>query len=158
VTEPATSGGGPTQVLLDLLGDWAGTGWACAGAGAGRAPLEQTETVRRHLDGSLLTVEGQGSAAGRVVHRAFAVISCDDQHRGWRWTAYVPGGRTDTDLELYGNGFGWTLHDDSAGQTRFRAVVTGKQWRETGHRRQPDGTWTPVFAMDLRRLGSTLRS
>ncbi len=146
-------------VLARLVGDWAGAGWSRHRPGQRPRPLAQTEAVRSHLDGLLLTVEGCGTAAGsaEVVHRAFAVISGAGHGTRLRWTAYVAEGCTDTELTMHPDGFEWLLDAGPAGRTRFRATLTSDRWRETGEQQGADGSWTIVFAMDLsRRPGPVL--
>jgi len=98
-------------VLARLVGDWAGAGWSRHRPGQRPRPLAQTEAVRSHLDGLLLTVEGCGTAAGsaEVVHRAFAVISGAGHGTRLRWTAYVAEGCTDTELTMHPDGFEWPV-------------------------------------------------
>ncbi len=42
-----------------MLGTWTGSGWMMLGPGQ-RAEFNQTETVKKKLDGTLITIDGDG--------------------------------------------------------------------------------------------------
>ncbi len=59
-----------------MLGTWTGSGWMMLGPGQ-RAEFNQTETVQKKLEGTLITIDGDGrdkSNPDRIVHNAFAGI------------------------------------------------------------------------------------
>ena len=104
--------------LSFLEGNWSGSATINQGPGT---PLHvtQTERIEPKLDGLILTVEGAGmDPGGKIVFRAFATISYDDEAHQYRIRAYNNGHYVDTELSVDtdGNGFSWGY---SAGQVHI---------------------------------------
>lgn len=145
---------GPLARLEFLLGHWEGTGWHRRGHEQ-PIPFRQSEHVRRRLDGDLVTVEGRGrrdDGSGMVVHQAFALISYDPERSCYRWEAFSQGGRVETVIDVSDDGFAWSIEPAPGVTIRYRAVVRGDRWVETGQLHQ-GGSGEPVtfLEMSLRR-------
>lgn len=150
---PASRGLAPMRRLAHLVGDWEGSGWALVHEDQVRT-FHQTETVRAHLDGELLTLEGHGvdDATGRDAHRAIAVLTFDRTTSRYRWDAYVSGERTSTRLVVDDAGFTWSMtRRHPLATTDFRVEVDHTTWSETGQLSHDGTTRTTVLEMTLHR-------
>lgn len=139
--------------LAFMLGRWRGRGWQRMRDGHSEEFL-QTEEVRAHLGGELLSVEGRGTAAGepdRLVHEAFALVWRDEGGAFW-WDAHIRGGMTRTRLELLERGFAWTLDTGAGPLIRYSAVFGPGRWDEVGEVAVAGGRWTRIFEMGLDRV------
>ena len=80
-TTPAASE--KLKPLLFLDGQWKGLGWIMLGPGK-RSEFNQTETVERTLEGSLIAIEDRGTDKqdnSRVINHAFAAMAHDQAQR-----------------------------------------------------------------------------
>lgn len=82
------------------IGEWKGEAWTQMGP-VKRETVHMTETIKSHLDGTVILVEGVGRRGGsgpdkgEIVHNAFAVVSYDSKAGKYRWNSWrVPGGFT----------------------------------------------------------------
>lgn len=143
------------QRLAFLEGNWHGQGWHQVARGGERRHLSQTEHVKRVLDGDLLTIEGSGRAAedpGRVVHRAFAIVSYEAATARYRWEAFSRGDRLETELRVTDTTFEWSAQLAPSTLMRYRATVNGDHWTETGQLSTDQGTtWATTLQLQLRR-------
>lgn len=135
-----------------MLGTWKGTGWMMLGPGK-KAEFTQTEIVERRLDGSLITVEGDGRDAAnpeRHIHSAFATLYFLAIPHEYHFTAFSAGNRVDVIPVIGDKTFQWGF-DAPYGKTRFTLDYTTGQWHETGEFSRDGKTWTKNFEMTLTR-------
>jgi len=112
--------------LSFLEGNWSGPATVSHGPG-GALHLTQAERVQSRLDGLILTIEGAGADdSGKIVFRAFATVSYDDDAHQYRIRAYNNGHYVDSQLSVEANGFSWSY---SAGPAR---VVNTMHLSSTG--------------------------
>jgi hypothetical protein len=154
---PTEKPGDKLKPLLFLEGQWKGRGWIVLGPGK-RSEFNQTETVERKLEGSIITIEGRGTDmqdASRVIHHAFATMAFDKPSGTYRMRAYkADGSYIDALAKVNDNGsVSWGFEMPKMGQVRFTMELNAKgQWHETGEF-SPDGTkWYQNFEMTLDKV------
>lgn len=143
--------------LLFLEGQWKGQGWIMLGPGK-RSEFNQTETVERKLEGSIIAIEGRGTDSKddkRVIHHAFATMAYDAPTGTYRMRAYkADGNYIDALATVNPNGsVSWGFDMPKMGKVRFTMELNAKgQWHETGEF-SPDGAkWYPNFEMTLDKV------
>jgi hypothetical protein len=116
--------------LAFLAGHWSGPATIFRGPGE-PLHLTQTEDVEYKLDGLILLIEGQGTAAnGKVRFSALATMAYDDASHAYRFRAYHDGHYLDTELSVPANGFSWGFTAGPA-QIVNTMQLTGKgEWHE----------------------------
>src|SRR5579863_3135783 len=93
--------------LAFLAGRWSGPVTIVMGPGE-PLHLTQTETVAYKLDGLVLLIEGQSTAAtGKAQFQALATVAFDDATHAYRFRAYHDGHYLDTELTVSADGFSW---------------------------------------------------
>ena len=110
-----------------------------------RSEFNQTETVERKLEGSIIAIEGRGTDskdANRVIHHAFATMAYDAPLGAHRMRAYkADGNYIDALTTVNPNGSvsgGFDM--PKMGEVRFTMGLNAKgQWHEVGEV-SPDGT------------------
>jgi hypothetical protein len=141
-----------------LAGDWSGE--ATITDRAGTRVLQQSETVRTALEGSLLVVEGTGRETGsdgqpgEVVFRAFAVLSARDEPGAFRFSAWQGGRFVDATAEVAEDGtFTWGFETPDGGEVQYVIERPAPDvWQESGAFRAAGGDqWYPFIEMTLRR-------
>ena len=132
-----------------MLGTWTGAGWIMFGPSQ-RADFTQTEIVVGKLDGTLLTIDGDGrNKDGRPVHNAFAVFTYNPETKQYRFQPYLPGHQLDVTPTVTDHGWNWAF-DAPYGKTRFTLDFTNGIWHETGEFSRDGGqTWAKNFEMTL---------
>ncbi len=130
-----------------------GRGWILTGPGQ-RAEFTQTETVQTKLDGTLLTIEGEGrdkNDRARIVHSAFAVLAYDAAKQQYKYVAFSGGRYLDIVPEVGDHGWRWSF-DMPAGKIRYTLDFTDGLWHESGEISRDSGqTWSKNFEMTLNR-------
>ena len=139
--------------LQTMVGTWAGAGWILTGPGQ-RAEFTQTETVQMVLDGTLLTIEGEGrdkNDRARIVHSAFAVLAYDAAKQQYKYVAFS-GGRY-LDIVSRSRRPWLALELRHAGrEDPLHAGFYGWPWHESGEISRDSGqTWSKNFEMTLNR-------
>ena len=138
-----------------LEGQWRGEGWIMLGPNH-KETFKQSEVVQSKLGGVTILVEGLGKSTDgseRVVHNALAVISYDQQKKGYRFSAYKADGQAiDAEATFSKDALVWGFKDQR-GATRFTIKLTEKgEWNEVGEF-SPDGkNWFKFFEMTLQRI------
>ena len=139
--------------LKYMLGTWVGAGWIVTGPGQ-RAEFTQTETVQAKLDGTLLTIEGEGRDKGdptRIVHSAFAVLAYDPAKQQYKYMAFSGGRYLDLVPEVGEHGWSWGF-DMPYGKIRYTLDFDAGAWHESGEISRDNGqTWSKNFAMTLKK-------
>jgi len=143
------------QRLDFMVGHWKGEAWMLRGAE--RVQTTMTETIERKLGGVVLLVEGtgaipgEGTAPGRVVHNALAVVSFDAQSGGYVMRSYVASGLWgDFALTPIEGGVSWS-REVPGGRVRNTAKIGNGEWHEVGEFSRDGTTWTQIMEMKLRR-------
>ncbi|MBG8555131.1 hypothetical protein [Hymenobacter guriensis] len=145
------------QPFLFLEGDWQGEGWIQLGPSK-KSEFVQTETVRRKLGGSILTIEGLGvdkANPQRTIHNAFATIAYDAVSGTYRMRAYrADGAYTDALATLNADGsMTWGFEFPAAGKVRFTIRLNEQgQWHEKGEFSRDGAQWYQNFEMTLRKV------
>lgn len=136
-----------------MLGHWKGTGWTI-GAGGVRQDFDQTEVVTKKVQGTVMTVEGEGhdpADAHRIVDSALAVVNYNDATSQYRWEAFSQGFVTDSTPVVGDHTFQWSLVE-TAVTIRYSLTFTNTAWHEIGEVTTDGGqTWHQNFQMDLCR-------
>ena len=115
--------------LSFLEGKWKGTGWMM-GQDQKRSAFEQEETIQFKLSGTILQVEGLGTADGKVVHHALAVISPGEEEGKFDFTSFLQSGEKGTyPAELIDGKLYWY----PVKEVRYVIEINDKgQWFEVG--------------------------
>ena len=136
-----------------MLGTWTGSGWMMLGPGQ-RAEFNQTETVQKKLDGTLITIDGDGrdkSNPDRIVHNAFAVLTYTPETKQYRFQPFLPGHQLDVSPTVSDHSWTWGF-DVPYGKTRFTLDFTDGKWHEIGEFSRDGGqNWMKNFEMTLLR-------
>lgn len=133
--------------LAFMTGTWKGTGWMMGQNGA-RSEFEQREDIQFKLDSTLLVVEGTGSAGGRVVHNAYAILTWNKNEDRYSFRSYLQNGQSgDFPAELLDGKLYWYPN----ASVRYVAWTNENgQWVEKGEYRRGDN-WMQFFEMTLER-------
>lgn len=146
----------PLTGLDGLIGNWEGTGWTQQGPDR-RETFESREVVRKVLGGSALLIEGEHFKAtekGRIpVHQALALVRADGEGN-YRLHSWLSNGR---DIEAWGRMVGEEFHwgftlPDGSRQIRYRLLLQGDTWTETGETSVDGEHWVVFFGMSLQRI------
>lgn len=118
-----------------LVGKWSGDARVQRGPGEALERI-QTEDVQYKLDGLVLLIEGTGrnKSDGKVVFRALATVSYDEQTGAYRMRAYNDGRYVDTELKLadIGKGFTWGLVFGQIKTDYVMRINEKGEWTEVG--------------------------
>jgi hypothetical protein len=144
---------------LDFLrGEWRGESWTTLASGP-RQRAQGAETVQSKLGGLVLTIEGahRGATAiqtGEIVHRAFAVISYDEQEKRYRLHAYTEtGAYIDATARVTDRRLQWGIRVSASTQVRYTITVNDRgEWFEIAEVSRDGSEWRTVFEMTLQRL------
>lgn len=132
-----------------LIGHWSGPVTIVRGPGE-PLHLTQTENVQSKLDGLVLLVEGQSTAAdGSAPFKALATISYDDSTHAYRFRAYNDGHYLDTELTVLPDGFSWGFNAGPAHIGNTMHLTASHAWHETTEVTLPNGPPHPSVEMDL---------
>lgn len=155
--KPPAAAPSPAEALKKLAflqGEWEGKGWMMFGPGQ-KAEFSQAETVKPGLGGSILTIEGRGTAGGRTVHHAFAVFSFDPRSGAYGMRSYLADGRV-ADMkveEVTDKGFRWSMSDGRGGTMRYTlSLGPDGRWTEVGERSADGKAWMAFFGMELAKV------
>ena len=135
-----------------FTGTWTGDGWIQMGPQ--RETFKETETCGPYLGGALMVLEGKGVDTGNpahVVHHALAVMSWNAQKDEYDFRSYSPPFAGTFPGKLVSPGvFVWSM-DGPMGQMKYTITIKDGLWSETGERSADGKTWSPFFAMNLKR-------
>jgi hypothetical protein len=119
------------QKLSFLIGRWAGPVTIMRGPGE-PLKLRQTENVQSKLDGLVLLIEGQSTAAdGKAEFQALATVAFDEASHTYRIRAYNDGHSIDTELTVQGDGFSWGFNAGPAKIENTMHLTANGEWQET---------------------------
>ena len=133
-----------------LVGHWSGPVSIVRGPGE-PLHLTQTENVQFKLDGLVLLIEGQSTAAdGTVPFKALATISYEDAAKAYHFRAYHDGAYVDTELTVQPDGFSWGFTSGPAHIVNTMHLTAAHEWRETTEVTLPNGPPHKSFEMMLK--------
>ncbi|GAA4321678.1 hypothetical protein GCM10023115_49390 [Pontixanthobacter gangjinensis] len=136
------------QKLSFLSGEWKGKGWRISQDG-NKYHFDQSETVQFKLDSTALLIEGKGTAKGRLIHNALAVVTSEKESGNYEFQSFLQNGMKGSfKAELKDGNFYWYPNPN----VRYIISINDKgQWHETGeYSRQ--GNWIQFFEMTLDRI------
>lgn len=144
----------PAEALSAMLGEWEGEGWRLSPQGE-RQTYSIHESLVARAGGHAIQIVGTGHAgegdATRIVHEAFAMI-WQERDGSYRMRSVVaPGYSMQTEPELTGTGYVWTLQAGPA-TIRYETRIEDDVWFETGDRLLPGGNSARVLEMRLERV------
>jgi hypothetical protein len=119
------------QKLSFLIGRWDGQVAILRGPGE-PLKLTQRENVESKLDGLVLLIEGQSTAAdGKEQFQALATVAFDEASHTYRIRAYNDGHYIDTELTVHGDGFSWGFDAGPAKIENTMHLTANGEWQET---------------------------
>lgn len=140
------------QPLEWLVGRWTGQGSFMTGPGQSHQ-ADVKETASRHAGGHALMLEGLGTADGKVVHDAFAVIWYDAEKGTHRLRAFRANGHVlETELTASDGRIVWGFQQPEGGHIRFTIDRTDDgRWHEVGEYSGDGAAWHRFMEMTLTR-------
>ena len=134
--------------LSFLNANWEGKGWMYVQGGK-KEFFDQTEKIQFKLDGTVLLIEGLGSAGGEVIHNALAIVSYNKELKEYNFKSYLSSGREGTfKAEIKESAFYWYPNSNM----RYIISLNEKgQWFETGEMNR-EGKWVQFFEMTLNKV------
>lgn len=143
---------------LDLfVGEWRGAGWSTAGGP--RVEFDLVETVARKVGGTVLLIEGHGTAKGKsgpaaVTHDGLSLLYYDQKTGRYRWHGHeVSSGAIDTEATLVPRGLQWSWRPGERGATvRFTIGFDESRWHEVGEVSTDGARWNTFMEMTLARV------
>lgn len=134
--------------LSFLEGKWKGSGWMMD-ENRVRQKFEQEEIIEMKLSGTILQIEGIGSADGQVVHHALALIQPVEEDGKYEFTSFLQSGMKGTyPAQLEGGKLIWKPTD----QVRYVIQINEQgQWHEIGEY-NAGNAWYKFFEMTLDKV------
>jgi hypothetical protein len=134
--------------LTFLEGKWKGSGWMM-GQDRVRQNFEQEEIIELKLSGTMLQIEGIGTAEGKAVHHALALIQPVEEDGQYEFTSFLQSGMRGTyPAQLEGGKLIWKPTD----QVRYIIQLNEKgQWNEIGEY-NAGNAWYKFFEMTLDKV------
>lgn len=134
--------------LSFLEGKWKGSGWLM-GEDRVRQNFEQEELIEMKLSGTILQIEGIGTAEGKVVHHALALIQPAEEDGKFEFTSFLQSGLKGTyPAQLEDGKLIW----QPALQVRYIIQLNDQgQWHEIGEY-NAGNAWYKFFEMTLAKV------
>lgn len=134
--------------LAFLEGNWKGSGWMM-GEDRTRQNFEQEEFIEMKLSGTVLQMEGIGSAEGKVVHHALALIQPKEGDGKFEFTSILQSGMKGTyPAQFDGSKLIW----HPTAQVRYVIQINDQgQWHEIGEY-NGGNAWYKFFEMTLDKV------
>lgn len=134
--------------LSFLEGKWKGSGWMM-GQDRVRQNFEQEENIEMKLSGTILQIEGIGTAEGKVVHHALALIQPVEEDGKYEFTSFLQSGMKGIyPAQLEGDKLIW----HPTAQVRYIIQINDLgQWHEIGEY-NAGNTWYKFFEMTLDKV------
>ncbi len=130
-----------------MVGNWKGSGWMMGRDGQ-KSTFDQTELIQFKLDSTMVLIEGKGTAQGKVIHNALALLTYNKAEDKIAFRSYMQNGQSgDFPAELIDGKLYWYPNPN----VRYIIWTTEKdQWYETGEFKRGEN-WTQFFEMILDR-------
>lgn len=131
--------------LSFLEGNWRGKGWMMMRDGK-KHTFDQTEKVQFKLDRTLVLIEGNGTAEGRTIHLALAVVTWNKADSRYNFRSWLPTGQgNEFKAEIKDGKFYWYPNESM----QYIIWLNEKgQWAEIGEMKRGD-EWVRFFEMTL---------
>jgi hypothetical protein len=130
--------------LQFMVGKWKGSGWMM-GRG-GKSDFNQTENIAFKLDSTAILIEGKGTANGKTIHDALAILTYNKNDGHYLLRSYLPSGQNaEFKAELIDDKLYWYPNEN------VRYIIWLKengQWYEKGEYNREDN-WNQFFEMTL---------
>jgi hypothetical protein len=153
--------GAPARAAMDKLawleGDWAGPAWFQMGPR--KSNVNQTEKLYRAAGGTVLVIQGIGTAAdpgvppATVMHDAFGILYWNAPTGQYRFRSFIGSGQSlETTADVSDRKLVWGFEIPGQGKTRYTITLTpAGEWFEIGERTTDGETWTKFFEMTLKK-------
>lgn len=137
------------------IGSWKGAGWSMDASGR-RTAFDLVETVTPKVGGTVLLIEGRGTAKGEpatLTHDGIVLLYYDDRAGTYRWNGHeMATGPIEAQPRLIDGGFEWSLRTGEGGATiRFTIMFDAIRWHEVGEVSMDGATWGTFMEMELTR-------
>jgi hypothetical protein len=131
-----------------LKGNWKGKGWMMRADG--KHTFDQTEKVQFKLDQTIMLIEGNGTAEGRSIHNAFAIISWNKDASNYNFQSWLSTGQAGKfKAEIKDNKLYWYPNENM----QYIIWLNEKgQWAEIGEMKR-NNEWFRFFEMTLDKEG-----
>jgi hypothetical protein len=146
------------QRFTPWLGEWRGGGWTIDATGR-RTEFALVERVQPRVDGTVLLLEGHGTATGpghtgETTHDGLVVVYFDEHMGQYRWNGHeARSGTADVELRVFDGGVAWTLPQPGTdAHVRITITFDGNRWRETGQASGDGQTWATFMEVNLDRV------
>ncbi len=141
--------------LAGWVGSWKGAGWSTDAAGK-RTEFDLVETVTPKVGGTVLLIEGRGTATGptpRTTHDGVVLLYYDDRTATYRWNGHeLASGPIDALPRLIDGGLEWSFPTGEGGATiRFTIQFDATRWHEVGEVSMDGTSWGRFMEMELTR-------
>lgn len=140
------------------IGRWTGSGWSIDATGR-RTEFDLSETVQPRVGGTVLLVEGQGTAKpgnGNIVvtHDGLSLFYYDEHTARYRWSGHeLTAGTVDTEVTPVPGGLQWSIRAGGSGAAvRFTIRFDKNAWHEVGEAGADGKTWSKFMEMNLERV------
>jgi len=132
--------------LSFMVGNWEGTGWMAGREG--KSNFDQTEEIEFKLDSTAILIEGKGSANGKVVHNALAILTYNKAEDNYTFRSFLPSGQNaEFKAELIDKKLYWYPTES----VRYIIWLNDNgQWYEKGEYKRGEN-WSQFFEMTLDR-------
>jgi len=131
--------------LSFLIGNWKGKGWMMMQDGK-KHSFDQTEKVEFKLNETVLMIEGNGTAAGRNIHNALAIVNYDRNSNQLKFRSWLATGVSgEFKAEVKDGKFYWYPMENM----QYIIWLNEKgQWYEIGEIKR-NNEWVRFFEMTL---------
>lgn len=139
-----------------LVGSWAGSGWSLDRTGR-RTEFDLVETVTRKVGGTVLLIEGHGTARGDsafTTHNGMVLLYFDEHSARYRWNGHeAVSGTVDAEASPVEGGLAWSIPAGGNGATvRFTILFDERRWHEVGEASADGNNWAKFMEMNLERV------
>jgi hypothetical protein len=136
------------------VGKWEGSGWSIDAAGK-RTEFKLSETVTPKVGGTVLLLEGHGTAAddsARITHDGAVFLYYDERASVYRWNGHdIGSGALDAEPRLKDRGLEWTLPAGGGATIRFTILFDATRWHEVGEVSMDGASWDTFMDVQLLR-------
>ncbi|MEO8635756.1 MAG: hypothetical protein ABI587_10815 [Gemmatimonadales bacterium] len=144
------------QRFQPWIGSWSGSGWSLDRTGR-RTEFDLQETVASKVGGTVLLVEGHGTAKGDSApstHDGLVLLYYDEHSARYRWNGHELGsGTVDAEATPLEGGLAWSIPAGTSGATvRFTIWFDEHCWHEVGEASADGTNWAKFMEVDLERV------
>lgn len=137
------------------VGNWSGSGWSLDRTGR-RTEFDLVETVAWKVGGTVLLIEGHGTARGDsafTTHDGLVVLSYEEHSARYRWNGHeLDSGTIDTEVIPMEGGLTWSIPaGPGVARLRFMILFEASRWQEVGEFSADGASWTKFMEAKLQR-------